>query len=381
MTTFDTSILETLVNINSQSQDIAGVQRAQNYLENILIDLGMKTQWHKNNGDAVSADALSGSIGSGPYVVTFLGHSDTVAKGGEAFPFQRTADGLITGAGIADMKGGLAIMIEALKVIIPKMGKGVTFNVVISPNEELGSTGFYELFGSVGKKSDLILCFEPALEDGSFIGGRNGNRWYNFNFSGEKLHTGRAPKGSLNILHQICDLQKTLMEHISPEAITKFNFTSFSCDNEKYNVSASEANAKMDLRFATVEERESVHQKILEWSKDIKFSYSITDDCPPLSNTKGEDIVLALKDKLQKAEMMPLSCKHCEGASDANYFSTASNVVLDGLGPRGDFFHSRKEYIVEASLANRSNALIQFLGDLVTQKAPAIHQENPLELV
>lgn len=377
MKSFDSSILEKLVNINSQTQDIAGVQRAQNFLENILTNSGMKVEWHKNHL-ASSADAIVATIGNGPYVITFLGHVDTVAKGGEVFPFQRSSDGLLRGAGIADMKGGLAIMLEALKRTIPKLGDGLTLNVVISPNEELGSTGFHELFAEIGKKSDLLLCFEPALEDGSFIGGRNGNRWYDFTFKGEKLHTGRAAKGSPNVLHQICELQQVLSQHIPQGSITKFNFTSISCDNEKYNVSSSLASAKMDLRFATPEERDSVHQKIISWSKEgnISFEYSIVDDCPPLANTKGDAIVQELKEKLEKAELMPISCSHCEGASDANYFSTPSNVVLDGLGPRGDYFHSRKEYIVEASLGSRCHALVEFLSDLIEKTNSKKKQEE-----
>lgn len=379
MKLFDTSILEKLVNINSQTQDIPGVQRAQNYLESILSDLGMKVEWHQNKVTS-SADALVASIGSGPYVVTFLGHVDTVAKGGEFFPFQNAHDGLLQGAGIADMKGGLAIMLEALKRTLSNLGDGLTFNVVISPNEELGSTGFHELFAQIGKKSDLILCFEPALEDGSFIGGRNGNRWYDFTFKGEKLHTGRAPKGSPNVLHQICELQNILTQFISKDSITKFNFTSITCDNEKYNVSSSLASAKMDLRFATTEERDGVHQKIISWgqSANISFEHSISDDCPPLANTKGDDIVNELRQKLEKAEMMPIFCSHCEGASDANYFSSASNVVLDGLGPRGDYFHSRKEYIVEASLENRCHALVEFLNDLSKKHSSTSESKNQL---
>lgn len=366
---FDTSVLEQLVNINSQSQDIAGVTKAQKFLSSQFKNLGMTITWHANP-EAESADALVATYGDGPFVVTLLGHSDTVARGGEFFPFERTEDGKIFGAGIADMKGGIAVIIEALKKIIPTAGNGLTLQVVISPNEELGSPGFHKFFNLLGEESDLVLCFEPALEDGSFIGGRSGNRWYEFKFSGEKFHTGRAVKGSENVLHQICELQSVLLDHVSEDKGTKFNFTSFSTDNEKFNVSSSEAVARMDLRFATRKARESFHNKILSWREErgISLTYSISDDCPPLANVKGEDFVNDLREKLVKAEKKNLSCRHCEGASDANYFSSSKNVVLDGLGPRGTGFHSRKEYLIEASLGTRTHALVQFLSDLAKEK-------------
>lgn len=365
MSVFDTSLLEYLVNINTQSQNIPGVTQAQKFLASELNALGMEINWHPNL-QTNSADCLVATIGEGPVTVTLLGHVDTVAKGGDFFPFQRSSEGLLFGAGIADMKGGVAMIVEILKKSLPSLNSDLRFQVVISPNEEVGSPGFHGLFKELGRESDLVLCFEPALEDGSFIGGRNGNRWYDFHFKGEKLHTGRAPKGSLNILHQLCELQQVLNEHVDDDDATKFNFTSFSTDNEKFNVTSSFANAKMDLRFSNEESRESFHQKILHWRKEkkIPISYDISDDCPPMANVSGESLVLELQDKLSKAERLELSCRHCEGASDANYFSHEKNIVLDGLGPRGNFFHSRKEFLFEESLANRTMGLVHFLQNL-----------------
>ena len=366
---FDLSVLEHLVNLNSQTQNVPGVTAAQKFLGDQFQDLGMSIEWHPNK-EFKSADALIATFGRGSYVVTLLGHVDTVAKGGEFFPFQKSEEGILQGAGIADMKGGLSIMIEALKKVLPCISDELTIKVVISPNEEVGSLGFQDLFSAIGKESHLVLCFEPALEDGSIIGGRNGNRWYDFHFTGEKLHTGRAPKGSANVLHQLCELQQVLATHVSDDDKTKFNFTSITTNNEKYNVSSSEAFAKMDLRFATLNQREVFHDTIMDWREqsNVSLSYNISDDCPPLANVTGGDIVDELRSKLESAESRSLSCLHCEGASDANYFSSPHNIVVDGLGPRGDFFHSRKEYLIEASLGNRTHGLVQFLLDFVEKK-------------
>lgn len=362
---FDLTFLQRLVNINSQTQNIPGVKKAQELLAYELSMLGMDIQWYSNK-KTESADALVATAGEGPFVITLLGHSDTVAKGGEFFPFERTAGGRILGAGIADMKGGLAVIIASLKKALLYLKEEVTIKVVVSPNEEVGSPGFQELFASEGKNSDLVLCFEPALPDGSFIGGRNGNRWYDLTFTGDKLHSGRAPKGSPNILHKICHLQQALQEQANKEENLKFNITSINCDNDKHNVTSSEAVVKMDVRFTKVAQRESFHQEILRWKKEAGASLqlSVEDDCPPMANFMGEDVVLELSENLTKAHGISIFCRHCEGASDANYFSHPGNIVLDGLGPEGALFHSRKEYLIESTLAKRTQGLTKFLMNL-----------------
>ena len=356
---FDLSLLEELVNINSQTHNIPGVTLAQRLIADELKNFGMQIHWHKNL-EIPSADVLVASYGDGPLVVTLLGHTDTVAKGGEYFPFKKSSHGLITGAGIADMKAGVAIMVDALAETLPLLSDEITLQVVLSPNEEIGSTGFHDLFRELGQNSHVVLCFEPALEDGSFIHGRNGNRWYDINIHGEKFHTGRAPKGSPNVLHQLCRLYTGLEEFSSQYEGLKFNMSSFSCDSHQHNVSSSDALARMDVRFDSIKERDRFHRELKNWItvEEISAEVKIIDDCPPLENNHGHDVLTRM------SEMLSHPYKHCEGASDANYFSTSHNIVLDGLGARGNFFHSRKEYIHENSLAKRSIALAKFLIDL-----------------
>lgn len=363
MPSFDLSLLEELVNINSQTHNVHGVTLAQKLVAKELQNLGMQIHWHKNI-EATSADAMVATYGDGPLIVTLLGHTDTVAKGGEFFPFQKTNDGLITGAGIADMKAGVAIIVDALTAILPVMSDEITLKVVLSPNEEIGSTGFHDLFKELGQNSQVVLCFEPALEDGSFIHGRNGNRWYDINISGEKFHTGRAPKGSDNVLHQLCKLYTKLEEYSKQFDGLKFNMSSISSDSNQHNVSSSDAHAKMDVRFASTEQRDGFHRHLKNWlsAEEIEAEIKIVDDCPPLENSGGIDVLSKM------SEIIHHPHKHCEGASDANYFSTSHNIVLDGLGARGKYFHSRKEFIQESSLAQRSMALAKFLISLPAVK-------------
>jgi acetylornithine deacetylase/succinyl-diaminopimelate desuccinylase-like protein len=119
----------------------------------------------------------------------------------------------------------------------------------------------------------------------------------------------------------------------------------------------------VDVRFTTLELRDLFDKQLRSWSrrKDIDICFKIVDDCPPLENVFGEAILDNMKAKLSTSEKKDMLFKHYEGASDANYFSHPEN---DGLGARGNNFHSRKEFIEESSLARRSMALSKFLMNL-----------------
>jgi glutamate carboxypeptidase len=375
---FDLTFLKDLVNIDSQTQNVSGVTRAQELCAARLEAMGMQVQMHANQ-ECESASALVATHGDGPLNVTLLGHTDTVLSGGSSFPFKQEDNGLITGAGIADMKAGVAIMMDTLREIAPIVGDELKLRVVLSPNEETGSTGFHDLFRSIGADSDLVLCFEPALEDGSIITGRNGNRWYGLKLTGDRFHTGRALKGRPNALHQLCEIVTSLESGVSDQNGVKFNISSVNSDSQNFNVSSGLVEAKMDLRFETLKQRDDFHQSVTQWKDepDVNLELSISDDCPPLENVFGEKIMRSMKQLISAAEEDEIFCQHCEGASDANYFSHPSNIVIDGLGARGLYFHSKKEYIEAKSLGHRSEALQKFLLEMA-RDARQIHRNLPI---
>src|SRR5262249_44164796 len=76
-----------------------------------------------------------------PIQLLFTGHMDTVF--GVDHEFQATRwleDGVLNGPGVADMKGGLAVMLAALKAVEHStVASRVGYEVVINSDEEVGS--------------------------------------------------------------------------------------------------------------------------------------------------------------------------------------------------------------------------------------------------
>lgn len=111
-----------------------------------------------------------------PIKVALTGHYDTVFPA--AHPFQkpwREGD-VLRGPGTADMKGGLSLMLAALQAFEQLPGaKRVGYEVLMSPDEEIGSLGSAPLLADLGKRAHVGMTYEPALADGALVDARKGS--------------------------------------------------------------------------------------------------------------------------------------------------------------------------------------------------------------
>ena len=111
-----------------------------------------------------------------PVRVLLTGHYDTVF--GVDHPFQSLQwlqAGVLNGPGVADMKGGIAVMLAALQAFehsawATKLG----YEVVLNADEEVSSPGSAPLLTECAARVNAGLTFEPALADGTLAGGRPG---------------------------------------------------------------------------------------------------------------------------------------------------------------------------------------------------------------
>jgi glutamate carboxypeptidase len=76
----------------------------------------------------------------------------------------------LRGPGVADMKGGINVMLAALKAFESLPGdKRVGYEVLLSPDEEVGSMGSAPLLAELGARAHLGMTYEPALADGALV--------------------------------------------------------------------------------------------------------------------------------------------------------------------------------------------------------------------
>lgn len=128
-----------------------------------------------------------------PIRIVLTGHSDTVFAADHPFQsWQMLDEDTLNGPGVADMKGGLLVMLHALLALERSpWAESIGYDVLISPDEEIGSLGSGPILAELGKRADIGMTYEPALADGSLAGARKGSGNFSLRVKGRAAHAGR----------------------------------------------------------------------------------------------------------------------------------------------------------------------------------------------
>ena len=128
-----------------------------------------------------------------PVQVVLTGHYDTVYPETSPFKIVRTRpDGALHGPGIADMKGGISVMLAALEAFerCPEAAN-VGYRVLLSPDEEIGSIASGPVLSDFARRGHVGLTYEPALADGALASARKGSGNFHIVIHGRAAHAGR----------------------------------------------------------------------------------------------------------------------------------------------------------------------------------------------
>src|ERR1044072_409150 len=145
--------LQTMVLIESGSGDVEGLSKMADFTEARLKALGATTERRKTTRGA-GADMVIGTFtGTGSKKLMLIGHMDTVYQKGILATQPWRVDGnRIHGPGIADDKGGLAVILHSLKILGDSGWRDYArLTVSINPDEEVGSIGSGEIIAGLAR--------------------------------------------------------------------------------------------------------------------------------------------------------------------------------------------------------------------------------------
>lgn len=193
-------LLQRLVNINSGTHNLEGVRAVAEIMQTELSDLGFKVDFipmdQIQRAGVLVAEHPCPEPGKCGKRMLLIGHMDTVFE--KTSPFQAyTVKGHIgTGPGVNDMKGGLVIMLYALKAMkASDVLNRADITVVLSGDEEdhgEPTTISRRDMIAAAHHSDVALEFEgtPRL-NGIFYGSvsRRSSITWRINTSGETGHS------------------------------------------------------------------------------------------------------------------------------------------------------------------------------------------------
>jgi len=288
------------------------------------------------------------------------GHMDTVFAATDPFQLCNWLDNqTLNGPGVADMKGGIAVILAALTAFeASPAAASIGYDVMINADEETGSLSSAPLIVELAQNKAAALTYEPsALPDGTLAGARGGSGNYAAVVRGRSAHAGRNPQDGRNAVLAAADLALRLKGletkgiSINPARIDGGAANNVVPDNAvlRFNIRPREVadaegfSAKLPLLVAAVEVAHDVH---------IHIHGGISR--PPKPLTPQAESLFGLVRDCGAALGQPIRWQPTGGVCDGNNIAACGIPVVDTMGVRGGAIHSSDEFLVVPSLAERA---------------------------
>jgi glutamate carboxypeptidase len=354
------------VDIESPTNDAAGVNRVADHAESLLRGIGAaieRTPGRDGFGDILVA-RVPGEV-NGPGLL-LLGHMDTVHQRG-AFGFRQDGDRAY-GPGIYDMKGGNAIALAALQHLHATGRRPrLPVSVMMIPDEEVGSPSSRAAIEAEALRHRAALVFEPSGEGGKFTIARHGIARWHIRTIGRPAHAGayhaEGRSAVREMAHHILALE-SLTDHPRNFYVnigiihggTHENMVPAECTAICY--------ALVPTAAEEAELRAAIHA-LPQHDPDVRTEVTPGLGRPPFVKTPA---IQALYDH---AATLAAECglpsageRVAGGGSDGNFTGALGVPTLDGLGVIGGGPHTREEYIELRCLVPRTRMLARLFETL-----------------
>ena len=358
--------------INSGSRNLAGLERMADLLVDAFSALpGLLRLEQPQRVETVEASGRAVKVEHGrhlhltvrptaPVQLLFTGHMDTVFAADH--PFQQTRwldDGVLNGPGVADMKGGIAVMLAALKAVEKSGGADrFGYEVVIDSDEEVGSPASAALLAQAARGKRAALTYEPAaLPDGTLAGARPGSGNFAIVVRGRSAHAGRNPEDGRNALLAAAELALRL-DRLRRDGLT-VNSSRIEGGSPS-NVVPDLAVLRVNLRPRTPEIESEAKRAIDEAVAAIAAEREVAIEVhggfgrPPKPLTPEAEDLFNLVRQAGADLGQHVAWQPSGGVCDGNNIAACGVPVVDTMGVRGGKIHSAEEYLLVESLAERA---------------------------
>jgi glutamate carboxypeptidase len=362
-TTEATALLEKTVNIESPTENLAGVRQVGAIFKAEFQSLGFTTRWLSMPIQMKRAGhLLAEKKGTKGKRILLLGHLDTVLSGEK---FRRDGNRAF-GTGSSDMKAGDVVLYFALKALRETGALNDASVIVMLTGDEEDSGDPVEVSRgdmiAAAKRSDLVLSFENGGSNIATVARRGSSDW-TLEVSAKTGHSSAIFKGlGSGAIFEAARILNQFYESLRGEEYLTFNPSVISGGTEvevkdqsftargKTNVVPAKVIVRGDLRFIREEQKEGARAKMRDIvAKSLPgttATITFADGIPAMSPNEGNYNLLkqldAVSQDLGFEKIEPLD-PGARGAGDVAYV-THLIPGLDGLGATGGGAHARGEY-------------------------------------
>lgn len=377
-----------LVNIESGSKDVEGVERIAALIGERLKALGGKVEILQpadifrldDTPERVGPMVHAEFKGSGQKKIMLLAHMDTVYRNGmlKDQPFRIDGDRAY-GLGIADDKHGVATILHTVALLQKLDFKDYgTLTVLINGDEEISSPGARATITRLGADQDAVFSFEGGGAEARLTLATSGIGAAYLTVQGKTSHAGARPEGGVNALTELSHQILQLKDLSKPEEGLKLNWTVAQAGTNR-NVIPGQATAQADARALKVADfdalertlQERIQKKLLPEAKvSVKFEVRR----PPLEATPASRALANHGVAIYQEIGLPMKVidRASGGGTDAAFAALkARGPVIEGMGLSGFGAHSNDaEYIQINSIVPRLYLATRMIMDVSQGKAP-----------
>jgi glutamate carboxypeptidase len=375
--------LKELVMMESGSANLGGISRVADFAEARLKSLGARTERIKA-ADSERVMVKGVFTGTGKLTALLIAHMDTVYADGILTTEPYRLDGnRLYGPGIADDKGGIAVVLHSLALLNQVAWRDyATITVLFNADEEIGSASSGETLAALGAEHDVVLSYEPSPAKAmakveAVLLGAAGTATATIEVKGRAAHAGAAPEQGRNALIEL-SYQLLATQDIGKDIPgAQLNWT-YSQGGLVRNQIPERAHAFADVRLlqpgAAEKLRAALEAKIKEGKRvpDTEVTVRLDMGRPPyLAGERG--LALAKRAQAIYAELDGLKLQFIPstgGGTDAGFAGRSGKpAVLESLGLAGWGYHAKNEYIEIDSIVPRIYLTSRILQDLAMTPA------------
>ena len=321
-------------------------------VDRVLTDGSIKTVAHGQHLlVTVRADA--------PTQLLFTGHMDTVFPADHEFQnWHWLEDGALNGPGVADMKGGISVMLAALRAAELSGSLSRTgYQILINSDEEVGSPSSAKLIAKLAQNKLAALTYEPALPDGTLAGARGGSGNFSVIFSGLSAHAGRNPDDGRNAVLAAADLALRL-KRLSRDGLS-VNPAKIDGGGPN-NVVPDHAILRVNFRPRTPEIETQTEADLHRIIADIEREHDVCAHLhgsfgrPPKPIDEEAGKLFGLVKQCGADLGLSIAWRSSGGVCDGNNIAACGVPVIDTMGVRGGNIHSKDEFLIVESLTERA---------------------------
>lgn len=311
---------------------------------------------------------------SAPIQVFLCGHMDTVF--GKDHPFQEPKyldEKKMNGPGVADLKGGLVVMLKALEAFerspwVDQLG----WEVLLNPDEEIGSQSSDFLLKEAAERNHLGLIYEPAMEDGTMAGARKGSGNFSVVVRGVAAHAGREFHLGRNAIVA------------AAEYVQMLNVLNGKRDGVTVNVGKIEGGGALNIvpdlaivrynvrtkevaDMAWMEKEIKKIQALFEGRNGISVAHfgKFTRAPKPIDHPNQKKLMNLVVEQ-GKQLGLTIGWKATGGCCDGNNLWAHGLPNVDTMGVRGGAIHSDREFVWLDSLTERAKLSALILMQLAS---------------